>query len=251
MNRKKELLYRVFANCFLSLENRKLFLRNKLKNYSLNSGERQTAINVEDIRKDHLGRYQIVVNYIASVATSEKRVLDMFCGNGYGSFMIAESIPKVRILSVDGSKEAINLAKKHYRNKNIVYKHKFFPFKLRNKYYDFIVSLESIEHVQDDNLFLDKIYNALKHNGVLFLSTPNEEKQSLKINPNHFHFRHYITSEMIDLLEKKGFQLLKIYGQDVYVINHEGKVTGLLEPEKMELIENYNGQFCIYVLKKI
>ena len=56
---------------------------------------------------------------------------------------------------------------------------------------------------------------------------------------------------MIKTLEELGFSLIKIYGQDVYIINNLGKVTGLLKSSEMNLIENYNGQFCVYILRKI
>ena len=134
--------------------------------------------------------------------------------------------------------------------KKIKYKYKLFPFKLKKNIFDFIISLESIEHIEDDHTFIDTLVAALKPNGILILSTPNEEKQSLKINPNKFHYRHYITKDMIKKLENFDLKPISLYGQDVYTLNSEGKYTGLLADEDMELKQNYDGQFCIYVVQK-
>lgn len=252
MKFKKELLIRVLSNYILNDNLKKNLRQNYLKNYSLNSGERQTAKNINEIRKDHIVRYQLVLDYIQKNRNSNKQVhiLDMFCGNGYGSYLVASGLSNCKFLSIDGSTEAIKLAKKYYHCKGTKFKQKFFPFKLLKNKYDYAISLESVEHIKDDMLFLQTIYSSLKDDGILFLSTPNENKQSLKINENHFHYRHYVTNEMIDSLKQIGFELIKIYGQDVYIIDENGKITGYMDSSQMDLIENYDGQFCVYILKK-
>ena len=106
--------------------------------------------------------------------------------------------------------------------KKIKYKYKLFPFKLKKNIFDFIISLESIEHIEDDHTFIDTLVAALKPNGILILSTPNEEKQSLKLNPNKFHYRHYITKDMIKKLE--NFDLGDIFHQVLKFISE--KVNG-------------------------
>lgn len=86
--------------------------------------------------------------------------MDIFCGNGYGSYIVAKALNNLqKITSVDGSKETINFAKKNYGSKKIKYKHKLFPFKLNKNFYDFIISLESVEHVKDDKVFIETLVN--------------------------------------------------------------------------------------------
>ena len=187
MRSKKELIIRVLTNFIPDEKLKKSIRQNHLKNYSLNSGERQTAKSLAGIRRDHIARYELVLDYIKENTKTENiNILDMFCGNGYGSFLISEEIKNAKFLSIDGSRDAVNLAKKHYKNKNIKYQQKFFPFSIKEENYDYVISLESIEHVRDDIAFLQTIYTALKKNGILFLSTPNENKQSLKINESLF-----------------------------------------------------------------
>lgn len=175
--------------------------------------------------------------------------MDVFCGNGYGSLLI-EQKTNAELTSIDGSKEAVQLAKKYYGNNKIKYTCKCFPFRMKKNCYDFIVSLESIEHVKDDALFLNCLYGALKQNGILIISTPNSEKNDLTVNVNHFHYRHYTNEEFIRFSRAMGFELLEMYGQDVYSVNQYGGMTGVLAPNEMKLEKNYEGQFSIFVLRK-
>ena len=221
------------------------------KNYALNSGERQIGTDIKEIRKDHVNRYNLAINLINKFfnQTSNINGMDIFCGNGYGSWLISNETGAF-IDSIDGSKEAISCAKKYYGNKKIHYESKFFPFNIKKNYYDFVVSLESVEHIKNDKLFLKELYNSLKNNGILIISTPNMEKQNLTKNPNHFHYRHYYNDEFISLIEEIGFNFIEMYGQDTYIMNEQGLISGILEPDKMEIKKDYNGQFSIFVLKK-
>ena len=220
------------------------------KDYSLNSGERQTATNINGIRQDHINRYELAIEIINKTFTNNymKQGMDVFCGNGYGSWLLANKTGAL-IDSIDGSLEAIECAKQYYSNPNINYTHKLFPFSIKPNNYDFIVSLESIEHVEDDKLFLIRLYNALKDNGVLIISTPNMEKQDLTFNSNPFHYRHYYNKDFIKYAKNIGFSLNAMFGQDAYIFNNK-IMHATLTPEKMDLKKDYNGQFSVFILTK-
>ena len=226
--------------------------RKKIHDFSLNSGERQVATSIEGIRKDHIYRYEKGIEAIKKHLKIKalQNGADVFCGNGYGSYLIAKAFPQVKLLSIDGSKEAIELAKQFYASENTEFKQQFFPFKLKKNMYNFIFSLESIEHIKEDQLFIKTLTSAIKKGGLLILSTPNIEKIDLKINCNHFHERHYKTNDIIELLKKYNFELQEIYGQDTYIIDREGHCVDVLNDEEMVLKENFNGQFIIYVFEK-
>lgn len=221
------------------------------KNYSLNSGERQTATFLAGIRKDHINRYSFAVSAIKNYCGTSHmlRGLDIFCGNGYGSKYIADNI-NVNLTSIDGSKEAIKCAKEYYYHENIKFMSKLFPFKLEKNFYDFVVSLESIEHIKNDVLFFKTLHKSLKNDGLLVISTPNNEKYNLQINPIVFHFRHYINADFINLAKNIGFDLIAMYGQDIYKCDEKGVKKGLLQESEMDLKKDYNGQFSIFVFKK-
>ena len=223
------------------------------RDFSLNSGERQTAKNLAGIRKDHLFRYELASNFLEKEFNQNKTYgADIFCGNGYGSYVVASKLKNTKILSVDASKEAIELANNYYKIENrIKFINKFFPFELEKDKYDYVISFESIEHIQDDIQFIETIISAIKNNGYWFLSTPNEEKMSLKKNNNKFHFRHYTNKMVNDIFKKYNLKVIEQYGEDTYSIDKNGLITGTLSEDKMKLIKDYNGQFMVYILRVV
>ena len=107
------------------------------------------------------------------------------------------------------------------------------------------------EHIQDDIQFIETIISAIKNNGYWFLSTPNEEKMSLKKNNNKFHFRHYTNKMVNDIFKKYNLKVIEQYGEDTYSIDKNGLITGTLSEDKMKLIKDYKGQFMVYILKVV
>ena len=224
-----------------------------IKDYSLYSGERQTATDLEEIRKDHIERYQMAVDFLKKHGQKTEILngYDVFCGIGYGSFMLSNHLKNAKIISIDGSQEAINLAQQFYQTGNITYRQLFFPFELTEEHADFFVSLESLEHIKNDDLFLKLIQRTLKPGGILILSIPNAEKWKLEINANHFHYRHYKPDELIEKLNTLHFELVQLYGQDIYKMDSSGKMKESLDHHDMELKLDYRGQCCIYIFRKI
>lgn len=223
------------------------------RDFSLNSGERQTAKTLDGIRKDHLLRYSLAANFLEKQFNNNKTFgADIFCGNGDGSYLVASKLKNTEIISIDASKEAIELANNYYKIENrINFVNNFFPFELDKDKYDYCLSFESIEHIQNDIQFIEIIISAIKNNGYWFLSTPNEEIMSLKKNNNKFHFRHYTNKTINNIFKKYNLEVIEQYGEDTYSIDKKGLITGTLSEEKIKLIKNYNGQFMIYILKVI
>ena len=227
-------------------------IRNK-HDFSYESGERQTSADILNIRADHRFRYEFACKHINKVCQSDTLFgADIFCGNGYGSKIISESTNCKNLLSVDGSSGAIEFAKINYSNSNIIdYRHLEFPFSLKRNFFDFIVSLESVEHVANDDLFIRTLWHALKHQGVFILSTPDEEYMPYEINPNEFHYRHYYFDFLLKKMELLDFRLIEYAGQNVYKMDKNKKIRGVLEESEMSLHLNERGQFniCAFILE--
>lgn len=222
------------------------------KDYSLQSGERQTGRTLDDIRKDHAYRYELASDLIKPII-NEKIIncLDIFCGNGYGSYMLARSIPYLRIIGIDGSQEAIDLANESYSQPNNMFVHKPYPFQMPADAFEFVTCFESLEHVEDDHSLLYEIFSSLKVFGIALISVPNEDRHSLKKNPHKFHFRHYRHEDFIKLIPSNCI-LEGWHGQDVYEFTEDGVNTfKLLPSEKMKPKNGISGQVNIYIIRKL
>ena len=71
------------------------------------------------------------------------------------------------------------------------------PFGLPERSYDLVVSIQVIEHIKDDALFVEEISRSLKPGGRFALATPNI-KMTLSRNP--WHIREYTVQQLRDRL---------------------------------------------------
>ncbi|MGH2868380.1 MAG: class I SAM-dependent methyltransferase [Solirubrobacteraceae bacterium] len=101
------------------------------------------------------------------------RVLDMACGEGYGSEVLSRGAASV--VGVDANPEAHEHARLRYRRQNLSFERglvETFGQGGRGAY-DAVVFLQTIEHVQDPVAVLEHFRALLAPGGVAFVSTPN------------------------------------------------------------------------------
>lgn len=212
--------------------------------FSLHSGERQVATDYAAIRADHRHRYEWADDCIPRGGVG----VDVFCGNGYGTWLLSESR---WVLGIDGSPEAIRLAETHFRRPSAMFSVGVYPFELPKRTFDFIVSLESVEHVEDGEGFVRTLATSLKLGGVLVFSTPCEDHLPLAGTGNHFHFRHYTLEQTLELARANGLLPVQWAGQDVYELDGQRRQGALLPESEMGLRIGQPGQFTIVACRKI
>ncbi len=91
--------------------------------------------------------------------------------------------------------------------------------------FDFVISFQVIEHIEDDKLFVSEVNRVLRPGGIFIVSTPNI-KMSLTRNP--WHVREYTAKELEKLLIDK-FPFVETLGvsgdssiMEYYEKNREG-----------------------------
>ena len=221
--------------------------------FALKSGERQVASTLDGIRYDHRCRYQTAADFLKEFAADRKlRILDCFCGNGYGTYLLAKNLPNATVEGIDGSDEAVALANESYKLPENSFSARIFPFELPRECYDAVVSLESIEHVEEDALFLKTLTAALKPGGFLFLTVPNEnvihfEKNSARYK---FHFRHYRYEDILGMAHENELFLLAYWGQNYYRMSKEGQPAGDLPAGRTVPFKSHDGQALIFLFQK-
>ncbi len=79
---------------------------------------------------------------------------------------------------------------------------------LEERYFDKIVMLEVLEHLEHDEDVLRKLHSLLRKGGSLILSVPNDSWLHI-FNPVKYfqHKRHYSHEMIQKLLEKVGFRI--------------------------------------------
>ncbi len=129
----------------------------------------------------HLERYEF-----AAVCLAPGRVLDIACGVGYGTRLLADRAARAAdVLGVDRSEAAVAYARARYGGAGVEYRvADAFGFSDAGGF-DAIVSLETIEHLEDPDRFLAGLAAMLRPGGVLIASVPTTP--SVDVNPHHRH----------------------------------------------------------------
>ena len=141
---------------------------------------------------------------------SDKVVLDNACGTGYGSSFLAKKAKKV--IGIDISEEAIEYSRKNFKEENLEYLvMNSESLSLPDNSFDHVISQDTIEHVPNDELFLEKISRVLKKNGTLIIFTAQGKGKAFKPE-NIYHIREY-TKDEFDKLLSKYFREIKFFGR--------------------------------------
>jgi SAM-dependent methyltransferase len=100
-----------------------------------------------------------------------KRVIDMACGEGYGSEVLSRSAATV--VGVDAHPEAHEHARLRYRRQNLRFERGLVETHGEAGAYDAVVFLQTIEHVQNPAAVLARFRSLLTPGGVAYVTTPN------------------------------------------------------------------------------
>jgi 2-polyprenyl-3-methyl-5-hydroxy-6-metoxy-1,4-benzoquinol methylase len=125
-----------------------------------------------------------------------KRVLDMACGEGYGSAVLSRSA--LSVLGVDANPEAYEHARLRYSRQNLSFERGLVDSHGESGAYDAIVFLQTIEHVQDPIAVLEH-FRALSTPGAsVYVSTPNVltlAPAGAEKSDNPWHIKEYRAHE--------------------------------------------------------
>lgn len=220
------------------------------RNFALESGERVVALKFDDIPPDHMARYEFACQSLSDLK-GPLMGADIFCGGGYGTHLLAQRLPCF-ILGIDGSGESILRASQTYVDLNVMFAQKFFPFALPPGHFDFIVSMESIEHVENGALFFNLLVHALKPGGRLIISAPNSSVVDLAKNPYAWHYKHFTVEEILELGRQHGLELISWHGADCTIVGEDGKVVAgnYYSPASGRLKEGHIGDTQTYYFHK-
>lgn len=174
------------------------------------TGERYIPENVTLMAIEHQHRYLWVKNFVVG-----KAVLDIACGEGYGTKILSEVAKSV--CGCDISVETVEWAKNKYMGSNIDFRvMNIGNISFKDKLFDVITCFETIEHVRAEmaSKAINDFAKILNNDGVLFISTPSVES-SLHCENNQFHIGEMDFDEFYKKLSQV-FKYVKIVSQSVY-----------------------------------
>ena len=162
------------------------------------------------IHYEHLHRYAFAAQFVKG-----RKVLDLACGEGYGSYMMAQEADSV--VGVDIDERAINHAQSKYLRKGLHFiKGSITEIPIEGeREFDVIVCFEAIEHVKDHDKLLSEVKRLIKDDGVFIVSTPNKAIYTDKLQyRNPFHLKELYFNELEPLL-RQHFKNVRFLGQRI------------------------------------
>jgi len=168
------------------------------------TGERLETFIENQTTIEHLHRYAFTRDYIKG-----KIVLDLACGSGYGSNMMAAYASHV--IGVDISEKTVQEARKKYLRENLCFKAgNATAIPQDNGSVDVVVSFETIEHLTGHKEMLMEIKRVLKPDGMLIMSSPDKKYYSdIPGYRNPFHLKELYSEEFEHLIA--GYFKKKIF----------------------------------------
>lgn len=173
------------------------------------TGERFVPTQNGMIRAEHMHRYALARNLVKGLT-----VLDIACGEGFGSTMMAEEA--TRVYGVDIDPETIAYATKTYgREGRIEFQvGSCDAIPLPDGSVDVVVSFETIEHHDKHEEMMREIRRVLTPGGLLFISSPNKKIYSDATGyQNPYHVKELYREEFADLLKRHFFHMRLICQQ--------------------------------------
>ena len=206
------------------------------------TGERYLPwLEEASIGYEHIHRYAYATQFVQN-----KRVLDLACGEGYGSYLLAKTAKSVVGIDID------NNSIKHARNKYIKQNLEFRVGSITEipidgeRLFDVAICFEALEHIEDHQKLLSEVKRLLTPEGVFIVSTPNKTvytDESQFNNPFHVHELYF--DEFRELFEKY-FKNVKFLGQRIYCNSNIWPVFAGEDTKVVEYVVDKNPEEFVF-----
>ena len=174
-------------------------------------------------------------------------------GSGFGQyvFYLSNKFPSARITGLDIKQEQVDNCNSFFSSINRQEKVSFEYADLTtldvNEAYDLILSVDVMEHIEDDRTVFKRFYKGLKPGGVLLISTPSDQGGS---DVHHEHAESFIDEhvrdgygfgEIEEKLKEAGFSNIHIS----YSYGNPGKISWKLSMKYPILLANASKLFLL------
>lgn len=149
---------------------------------------------------------------IAEALVPSDVVLDIACGNGEGTSILAAQCG--RVVGADVSPEAIEEASARGLPNATFEVQDGCALTYPAGSFTTIVSSNTLEHVDDDERMLRSFHRVLRPGGRLILETPILRRRPFNFPLLTSHVREYDKNALVELVERTGFELELKYGMN-------------------------------------
>ncbi len=167
--------------------------------------------------------------YKAASELVNGNIIELGSGEGYGIQILAPLAQ--HYLAVDKFDTDIS------GHSNVEFRKQLLPSLngIDDNTFDFAVTFQVIEHIQDDKTFIKEIHRVLKPGGILMLTTPN---RPMSLSRNPWHIREY-TADELAAITRKSFNKVEVkgvFGSPVVMDYHERNKVSVQRFTRFDLL---------------
>ena len=170
-----------------------------------------TEITSHELVSDNPVHQRLFFAYAEAARRVGGELLEIGCGVGRGLDVLTDNC--AHYTAVDKNEALLAQLRPRYPEAQFIHQHIPPLTGLASSAYDFVVSFQVIEHIENDGEFVREIHRVLRPGGKLILTTPNRLR-SLTRNP--WHVREYAAAELTALVRQSFGQVetLGVAGND-------------------------------------
>lgn len=189
------------------------------------------------LKAEHRHRYMWAAEY------AHGDVCDLACGYGYGAEVLATNKLVNSYIGIDLSEEAISQAINRFSGDSRRYiLGSAIDIPLLDQSVDTIVSLETLEHLEDPSIALREFKRILRSEGVLVGSVPSkyfDDRAEDVYGKNPYHITRFTKDYLIGLLSRY-FNTVRVYYSALEVVTHIGSLENgcPAEVENAKVVRN-------------
>jgi SAM-dependent methyltransferase len=174
-------------------------------------------------------------------------------GSGFGQYVyyLSNLYPAAKITGLDIKQEQVddcnNFFSSIHREEKVSFRYADLTKLVERDEWDLVLSVDVMEHIEDDRTVFLHIYNGLKAGGVLLISTPSDQGGSDVHHEDDSSFidEHvrdgYGVSEIEEKLKEAGFSDIQIR----YSYGNPGKISWKLSMKYPILLANISKFFLL------
>ncbi|GAA4445842.1 hypothetical protein GCM10023189_00230 [Nibrella saemangeumensis] len=156
-----------------------------------------TEITSAEIASDNPVHQRLLFPYVEAAKLVSGNVLEIGCGWGRGLQLLTQAAD--HYTGIDKNTDLIASLSQEYPQSTFIQANIPPLLGLVDNTFDYIVTFQVIEHIENDDLFIREAYRVLKPGGKLLLTTVN---RTFSLTRNPWHVREYVADELKRLMQK-------------------------------------------------